>query len=173
MASFLILLFMFSLSSAQEYYYGENLNLTVVPNGIPTTTTHLLLGRNDLPSISNADVSGLNSLIEVYLNDNQITTIATDSFADSTSTLRKLDLSNNLLTSFPIVNGLGSSLTHLNLSGNSISSLPGSLFGVYDAVTHLDLSFNPLPWTTAANFGSLIAFGVLIELNLSGTECNE
>ena len=161
------------LSQSDEYYYQADAGLTIVPFTIPITTTHLLLNGNSFSSIS-TNFSGLNSLVEVYLNDNEISFIHPDAFLDSASTLTKLNLTNNLLTSFPELNNLELTLTHFYLARNIISSLSfSSTSGLYDAVTHFDFSDNPLPWTTAAGFTFIEGFGLLVEIDISGTDCIE
>ena len=111
------------LGQSDEYYYQADAGLTIVPFTIPTTTTHLLLNGNSFTSIS-TNFSGLNSLVEVYLNDNEISFIHPDAFLDSASTLTKLNLTNNLLTSFAELNNLelGKEVCYF-LDGCSVVSL--------------------------------------------------
>ena len=64
-------------------------------------------------------------------------------FAGLESSLERLDLSGNRLSSLPVaVLGLAR-LTSLDLGGNKIKQLPhGSAFNGLNRLTHLDLSWN-------------------------------
>ncbi len=84
--------------------------------------THINLWWNNLvwtlPSIS-----GLNSLVELYVNNNSLTSI---SFLVGLPSLTHLGIYHNQLTSLPSFTGL-SSITYLILHNNQLTTLPESL----------------------------------------------
>ena len=105
--------------------------LTLVSN-LPTSLAHLFLGFNQLTSI---DVTGLTSLIRLYLESNLLTSIDVTGL----SSLTELYLQNNQLTSF---DGTGlSSLTSLILVNNQLTSFDGT--GLYSLIG-LNLNNNQL-----------------------------
>ena len=87
---------------------------------------------------------GLTSLQNLYLSQNQLTSLPDGIFSDLTS-LRYLDLWQNRLTSLPedVFSGL-TSLQDLNLSGNRLTSLPKDVFSDLTSLEILELQENQL-----------------------------
>ena len=101
----------------------------------------LFLGKNCFNTIFN----GLSSLEELYLNDNKITSMHTDTFKNL-SNLKVLDLSNNHLDLNNLSNvfqGLVK-LENLNLNNNGITIIKNGPFKDLHELKNLYLSSNQL-----------------------------
>jgi len=93
------------------------------------------------------------TLTEIHLGDCQLTTIPATAFVDLPA-LETLNLSSNSLRSFDISLSANGNLSHLNLSGNSISTLSEDVLAELNAVAQrrlqagdrltVDLRRNPL-----------------------------
>lgn len=108
------------------------------------------LGRR--PAASKADLisvlfetekRGFVELAELKLASNNIEMLHKDTFCKVLG-LRRLDLSNNNLTSFEVAPNCLRSLEALDLSGNHITNLPSSLWDSLESLSSLDVSGNPL-----------------------------
>ncbi|CAG5118387.1 unnamed protein product [Candidula unifasciata] len=140
----------------------------------------LHISHTNIHEIPPGSLSSLNSLTELDLSDNKITSLDADCFTGVGDTLARLFLSNNQLTSISLLPGLADltdlqeldlsfnqiisipdlSRIHttkplaLNLSHNGINVVPESAFvGIADKLKTIDLSYNRIS-TLQANFGS-------------------
>ena len=104
---------------------------------------------------------GLTALVELSLNENELTTLDADVFNDQTALLA-LYLFDNALSTLPagVFDGL-TALTELYLFGNSLSTLPDSVFDGLTALRWLDLGVNSLGTLPAGVFDELTALGRL------------
>ena len=102
-----------------------------------------LSGRG-IPSLRSADFEGLSSLQELYLHNNQLSSLPEDVFKNLSS-LQTLYLKGNDLSNLPegVFRGL-SNLTRIDLSSNDLSSLPEGVFRELSNLTDIDLSHNHL-----------------------------
>ncbi|XP_078657025.1 uncharacterized protein LOC144903080 isoform X1 [Branchiostoma floridae x Branchiostoma belcheri] len=106
----------------------NRMDLTSVPQDLPTDITGLYLERNTITTLNQSDFSRYRSLRTLRLGSNQISTIHNNTFYSLTS-LTGLDLNDNRLTTLPadIFEGLGN-LQYLYLNNNQLTSLPAGIF---------------------------------------------
>ena len=123
----------------------------------------LELGDKGITSLKAGDFAGLSKLTEIWLDNNQLTSLPSDLF-DGLSALWFLDLSNNRLTSLSAgaFNGLPA-LERLVLGANPLSALPAEVFDGLSSLWFLDLEETRLSSLPAGVFDGLSA---LEELNL-------
>ena len=134
-----------SFANAAEANY-TNQGLDKVPMGIPTSTTNLLLSKNNIAEVAAEDFSGfyqlktlyldfnklqvfpnfsyISSSLEIlFLNNNEIEVIS-ESHLDNLVKLKKVLLSYNHLTNIPDVLGPSLTLANLDLTGNRLKDTP-------------------------------------------------
>ncbi|VDL82416.1 unnamed protein product [Nippostrongylus brasiliensis] len=99
---------------------------------------------------------GFVDLAELRLADNQIQQLHKDTFCKVLG-LRRLDLSNNNLSSFDVAPNCLRSLEALDLSGNHFTNVPTSLWDSLESLSTLDISGNPLHCDCALQPFSAIA----------------
>ena len=101
------------------------------------------------------EIPGIQTVKDLVINDNQLTTLPTGIFNGLTD-LESLTLENNLLTTLPadIFSGL-TKLEFLNLSGNKLETLPAGIFNGLINLGRLDLTKNQLKTLPASAFNGL------------------
>eukprot|EP00795_Rhopilema_esculentum_P002366 gene2366-18005_t len=100
------------------------------------------LRGNEITRIDDDDIKGLSNLKELYLDDNKLTAFAA---VGKLTSLEHLSVSKNKITTIP--NGLLSNLSNLkwlDLSHNEILELPRDAFPPGSSLEYLDLSYNNL-----------------------------
>ena len=114
------------LPNLKELYLSHNV-IDVLPPSVfkLSTLTHLSLDHNRLREVPpSCDLPELQML---FLNDNKLTTIASE-FFDSMHALKLLNLSSNALTEIPTTLGSAcAKLSVLSIDDNFITTLPNSL----------------------------------------------
>lgn len=150
----------------------SNQQLLAVPGGIPSNTTHLILRKNNVTSLSGVnslsiplrhldlshnridkidkeDVQNFSEIEELLLDFNMLTESSISAFDLLEDTLRKLSLSRNRIGNLPYLAFYSHrQLTYLDLSYNDIVTVRGRRFPEA-SLTFLNLSHNPI---TSLNF---------------------
>ena len=135
-------------------------------SGLPSLQD-LYLGDNELSLLPAGVFSGLPALTDLDLNNNALSSLDAGVFSDLTA-VTSIDLSGNALSSLPaeVFSGLPA-LTDLDLNNNALSSLDAGVFSDLTAVTSIDLSGNALSSFPAGVFSGLKS---LSTLDLSGND---
>ena len=107
-------------------------------------TGPLDLAVENITALAAGDFAGLSALMELYLDNNGLTTLPDDVFAGLTE-LESLYLNNNGLTTLPddVFEPL-TALTDLYLNNNDLTSLPGGVFDRLTRLGFLTLYYNAL-----------------------------
>ena len=107
-------------------------------------TGPLDLAVENITALAAGDFAGLSALMELYLDNNGLTTLPDDVFAGLTE-LEILYLNNNGLTTLPddVFEPL-TALTDLYLNNNDLTSLPGGVFDRLTRLGFLTLYYNAL-----------------------------
>ncbi len=100
-----------------SYYYKSNTNITRIPLDIPATVTTVSLRSNQISEVDNITLGAITKL-------------------------EKLILSSNEISIFPWFSGNKHTLIELDLSYNSISSIPESKLIELEVLSRLDVSNN-------------------------------
>ncbi|TPP62466.1 Leucine-rich repeat-containing protein 40 [Fasciola gigantica] len=103
--------------------------------------TRLILTSNHLASISSSGLVKLNTLTQIDLRDNQLTSFPDE--VDQLTELRVLNLSANKLRTLPAGLTRLRGLTHLDVSNNQLERLDNDLTDMVN-LDHMDLSENKL-----------------------------
>ncbi|XP_035684279.1 leucine-rich repeat-containing protein 15-like [Branchiostoma floridae] len=157
--------------------YGKN--LASIPDGIPATTTSLTLWRNQIVTIENTKLQHLHSLILLDIDNNEITSILSHTFAGlqnlqivylennnisiieprsfiSLNYLTKLDIRNNEITSVVSQTFAGlRNLQWLKLSNNAISVVEQGSFQHLQNLTELHIENNEITIIFSQTFAGL------------------
>ena len=101
------------------------------------------------------DFSGLGNLGQLWLHENELTTLPATVFS-GLGNLLELDLESNQLSALPatVFSGLGN-LRWLNLGGNRLTTLPAGVFSGLENLSTLVLSVNALSALPATVFSGL------------------
>ena len=128
--------------------------------GSITQLFSIVRDRN-LTALKGRDFFGLDSLVDLYLFNNGLTTLPAGVF-DDIGTLRRLRLDNNRLTTLPegVFDALGR-LVELWLNNNGLTTLPGGAFDNLGSVLRLTLNNNQLTALPAGAFTGLSSLRVL------------
>ncbi|XP_066285550.1 uncharacterized protein [Branchiostoma lanceolatum] len=121
------------------YLQGNNMDTLL---GIfPPSLEVLRLGNNKITTISPETFLYLPHLQKLFLSENNLEALPHGLFG-GLSSLQYLHLANNKLVTVPA--DLPKGLIHLNLAGNAISAIPGSIFFRLQMLVALNLSSNNL-----------------------------
>ncbi|XP_075062506.1 uncharacterized protein LOC142151094 [Mixophyes fleayi] len=116
------------------------LGLTTIPlTQIPKDTEILILRFNALKSVATSTFKGMKNLVELDLSDNALSSFQ----VDFPLMLEELNLANNSLDAVPKLTQM-SSLTHLVLSNNRISTIPATAFAGLKKLKSLELQKNEI-----------------------------
>ena len=126
---------------------------------------NLLLGGNQKPLISDADISFLSSLVHLTTLNLSLNEISDISFLSSLANLISLDLSSNQISDISYLSPLAN-LISLDLSSNQISDI--SYLSPLANLTSLDLSYNQI-----SNFLPLSSLANLITLSLRKNQISD
>ncbi|XP_066267163.1 uncharacterized protein [Branchiostoma lanceolatum] len=133
----------------------SGLRLAQIPQGVPTTTTHLYLRNNDINNIKVGDFAGLTALQELDLSDNLLRNI-THGVLGGLANLQTLRLRGNFINNIAAGAFTGlSSLKTLILSKNSISSVSSGDFGTLSTLENLHLDNNDISAIASSAFTGL------------------
>ncbi|XP_069078280.1 leucine-rich repeat and immunoglobulin-like domain-containing nogo receptor-interacting protein 1 isoform X1 [Pleurodeles waltl] len=126
-----------------------------IPEGIPTETRLLDLGKNRIKNINQDDFSGYPHLEELDLNENVVNSIEPGAF-NNLFNLRTLLLRNNRLKLIPlgVFTGL-SNLTKLDISENKIVILLDHMFQDLFNLKSLEVGDNDLVYISHRAFNGL------------------
>ena len=124
-------------------------------------TGPLDLSSQSISVLAAGDFAGLTALMELYLDNNGLTTLPDDVFAGLTE-LEILYLNNNGLTTLPddVFEPL-TALTDLYLNNNDLTSLPGGVFDRLTRLGFLTLYYNALETLPDEVFETLTALNFL------------
>ena len=124
-------------------------------------TGPLDLSSQSISVLAAGDFAGLTALMELYLDNNGLTTLPDDVFAGLTE-LEILYLNNNGLTTLPddVFEPL-TALTDLYLNNNDLTSLPGGVFDRLTRLGFLTLYYNALETLPDDVFETLTALNFL------------
>ncbi|XP_038623486.1 leucine-rich repeat and immunoglobulin-like domain-containing nogo receptor-interacting protein 1 isoform X1 [Tachyglossus aculeatus] len=138
-----------------------------VPEGIPTETRHLDLGKNRIKTLNQDEFAHFPHLEELELNENVVSTIEPGAF-NNLFGLRSLGLRSNRLKLIPlgVFTGL-SNLTRLDISENKIVILLDYMFQDLTSLRSLEVGDNDLVYISHRAFSGL---GGLERLTLE--KCN-
>ncbi|XP_031728866.1 podocan [Anarrhichthys ocellatus] len=139
-----------------------------VPRGLPKRAKTLMMLHNFITEISRNDLSLLYSLTELNLSYNKLTSpkVHREAFR-KLRILETLNLSGNSLQSMPV--GLPRSLQVLEIKNNQLNSIPdGALTGM-EKLQKLILSDNQLKLNSAYQ-GAWLELSALTTLDLSGNQ---
>ncbi|XP_061925209.1 carboxypeptidase N subunit 2 [Entelurus aequoreus] len=116
--------------------------------------TELHLEGNKISELADETFSVLPKLQVLNLRGNRFTTFSGEVLGSENSSLTQLDLRGNRLMELSFLNML-TSLTHLFLASNQLSSLPEDIFRNISTLEILDLSENQLTWLPEIIFTDL------------------
>lgn len=125
-----------------------------------TQLKELHLEGNKIAELSDNVFSALTKLKVLNLRGNHLTTFSDKVFGFEPSDLMELDLQGNRLTELPSLSTF-TSLTHLILSSNQLSSLPENVFTNLTALENLDLSENLLASLPEGIFKDLLSMNTI------------
>ncbi|TRY86618.1 hypothetical protein DNTS_018593 [Danionella cerebrum] len=133
--------------------------LLFVPPDIERLTVELRLGGNSILSISRSDFANMSALVDLTLSRNTISFVEPFSFSDLEN-LRSLHLDHNRLVALGPDDLMGLvQLQHLVLNNNQLSHIDSRAFqDLAGSIEDLDLSFNSLaslPWSCVRQMSSL------------------
>ncbi|KAM9328291.1 keratocan [Pholidichthys leucotaenia] len=97
--------------------------LSIMPLGLPPTTTQLFLDGNNIEKIPPGYFKGLPKVAFLRLNHNKLGSSGVPKDVFNDSSILELQLSHNQLTEVPVI---PSGLEHLHLDHNKIKSVSGS-----------------------------------------------
>ena len=116
-----------------------------LPNITRNPITSLNVSNNNLNSDSLYSLLSSSMLIELYADDNALTSLPEDVFEALNATLTVLSLKNNQLDNAALTSlKTLYMLSELHLDGNLLTSLPASVFGQMTSMRKLTLSANRL-----------------------------
>lgn len=121
-------------------YSNTNAGLTSIPSGISSTETEIYLSNNQLTTILSGAFSSFTSLSICDLSTNQITFVHPDAFAKTP--LVKLKLNFNQLTSLPDVSVVGPTLNILEVYNNRITDISTCQWSKLTELRQLHLQYN-------------------------------
>uniref|UniRef100_A0A8C4RRE9 Zgc:113307 n=1 Tax=Erpetoichthys calabaricus TaxID=27687 RepID=A0A8C4RRE9_ERPCA len=154
-------------ASLKGLHHLENLfmnynNLTEIPSPLPSGLKQLRLAYNRINKIGPGVLDNLKNLTLLLLHRNQLKVIGEADFKGLQS-LILLDLSHNSLTEFPAY--LPPSIQQLYLSNNSLTALPGNCLINFKNLQYLRLSHNKL--TNDGLPSTVFNTSVIVEMDLS------
>ena len=129
----------------------SNQNLTSVPASISASVITLILDSNNITEFADNDFSTFTSLATFKANYNLITSVSALAF--SGTSIKRIELTGNLLTTIPAFSGF-TSLLKLYLDDNLITTMDVSVLPPHK-VRVLYLSSNPFTTVDASSFSSL------------------
>ncbi|XP_078604359.1 uncharacterized protein LOC144878055 [Branchiostoma floridae x Branchiostoma japonicum] len=147
--------------------FCNNKNLTSIPDGIPASTTYLTLRHNQIVTIETRKLQRLHSLIWLDIDNNEITSILSQTFAGLQS-LQILRLNGNKISvieprSFTSLKNL----THLDIRNNQITSVLNQTFAGLRNLQWLHLKNNTI---SDVEWGSFQHLQNLTELHIENNE---
>lgn len=130
------------MSQLAHLYMDDNL-LSSVPTKLPASLEHLRLSRNRISKIPSGVFNGLNKLNLLDLQGNKLMDDAvTEVSLKGLNSLVQINLAKNQLTTMPL--GLPPTTTQLFLDGNNIEKIPAGYFKDLPKVAFLRLNHNKL-----------------------------
>ncbi|XP_038672620.1 leucine-rich alpha-2-glycoprotein-like [Scyliorhinus canicula] len=142
-------------------------SLHEVPQNIPSIATSISLEFTNITSLKENDLAGLFQLQELHLSSNKLMNISSGALKELHQ-LRILDLTNNLLNTFPPdLFNTSLNLTTLVLQGNKLQAVDPFWFHHLRSLQSLDLSNNMLKSLPLDSFQNLTE---LVTLDLSSNK---
>lgn len=144
--------------SSLDYCTMISNNIETLPDGIGNLglLEILQLSYNNINSLPSS-LSGLSSIQKVFLTGNNLNAVSSTTFS-GLSTLKRLDLRANNLSSLPAITGLDS-LDHLDFGDNNFTSVPSIVYNLPMLVTvYADRNgflFDDLEYLTGAGIASI------------------
>ena len=142
--------------------------LTAIPGNLPTSLEEISLRNNDIKFVGKNSLKGLQSLVELQLDGNNITNqgLSPIAFDDCTS-LKFLEMTNNLLESVPEF--LPRSLRVLQLKKNKINRITFNALSHLSSLEILDLSENSITLASIEG-GAFASLSSLDRLLMGGNQ---
>jgi Leucine-rich repeat (LRR) protein len=122
----------------------------------------LFISNSSMPTIDRYSLTGEKAFVVVSLTRTDTTSIDLASLESSRLSLKRLEVTHNLLESFPFANLTRfKRLSHIDLSYNNIKTIPENAFGHNDQIGYIDLSFNKISYVGSHAFNQLPSLQLL------------
>lgn len=124
--------------------------------------TILNLKSNAIQTVNASTLIGLQNLINLDLSNNNISIVPVDAF-QQLQALKTLNLANNQIQAIEVetISNLRNLENLLDLSGNSLMSIPDYLFSNLSKLQRLYLSLNDIHFVNARTFNGLSSLSIL------------
>ena len=120
---------------------GQNLNhLSDIAMLIPNGTLKLDVRLNNIQVLNDRELAHLHNLDILILNENQLSFLSSTCLENTKIT--QLYISQNVLKMFPNLTAVSATLTHLDLSTNSINDIPCDSIQALPKLKTLNLEYN-------------------------------
>ncbi|XP_058532453.1 platelet glycoprotein Ib alpha chain [Ochotona princeps] len=145
----------------------DRLRLKALPPGLPADMTSLHLGENTLVTFSMASLVPFKRLVQLHLDQSELTSLQTD---HTLPLLHTLDLSHNKLKTLPALGRVLPALASLDVSFNLLASLASDALDGLSQLQELYLQGNKLK---ALPLSLLAPTTQLRKLNLAENKLND
>jgi len=122
----------------------------------------LFISNSSMPTIDRYSLTGEKAFVVVSLTRTDTKSIDLASLESSRLSLKRLEVTHNLLESFPFANLTRfKRLSHIDLSYNNMKTIAESAFGHNDQIGYIDLSFNKISYVGSHAFNQLPSLQLL------------
>ncbi len=149
-----VLTYLVKCVTSSEVYSGNGAGLMVVPDDIPSDTTHLHLINNAITEIFETDFAHLDELLELALGGNPIIAIHVNAFMNNNK-MTHLYLNYTQLTAPPELSGAIHSLQHFRMNNAKIKNISDDYFSHMSSLHMIVLDSNELSAITIGNLPNL------------------
>lgn len=153
-----------------SYYRAISITppISQIPSNIPNNTTHVTItGNRQLASLAGNVFENTTSLTHADFSSNGITFVDPDTFKGTV--LHTVILYDNYLTRVPFIDYVASTLKVLDLRWNRLFQIPEGSLDTFPSLLELDLSFNPLLWSSVTLNGLSSVTSSLNKLKMDRT----
>ena len=137
-----LLILLFTDLTKASIYKNNGAGLTTFPTDIPLNAVKIELKQNSLTTITSTDLASLVELQQIFLNENQITSISPDAF--NNTKIHTIDLSYNPIKVVQLFEAIRNNLVNLFMSGCQISNATWNQEIYYSKLTNIKMEKNQI-----------------------------